>query len=301
MNSQFSYLTQQQENKWVFYAAGNSWQVWEKPDGCNMIHIVVIGAGSGGGGGYQRIATANGGGGGGGAAGGIYTMMIPAYTIPDKLHIQVGVGGGGGANLTSGSSGTPTYIGLVPDTTNFSANMLIRQTYGGGDRGGAGSVTGGAGGNGGGTTIQWFLNFTGWGKTVQTVAGQSGQAGTTPSTDFDQTRIIGGGAGGAFAAASTQAVGRSVTSLYKQPSAVVYSVGQQPIGSSINAGNGANLISPQPQFFGGAGGSALTSATTVNGGAGGIGCGGGGAGVCLTGRTGIGGRGGDGMVIITCW
>ena len=305
MNSGFSYLTQQQENKWIFYAAGNSWQVWEKPDGCNMIHIVVIGAGSGGGGGYQRAAAANGGGGGGGGAAGIYTMMIPAYTIPDKLHIQVGVGGAGGANLASGSSATPTYIGLVPDTTNFSANMLIRQTYGSGSVGGAGSVTGGAGGNGGSTTIQWFLTFTGWGKTIQTVAGQNGQAGTTPSTNLEQTRIIGGGAGGAFAAASTQVAGRSVTSQYKQPSAVVYSVGAA-IGSGAGgggnaaAGVGPNLISPQPRFFGGAGGDAVTSGRANNGGAGGIGCGGGGSGVGVTG-TSTGGRGGDGMVIITCW
>ncbi len=300
MIASVNYLTQQQENKWIFYAAGNSWQVWEKPDACSMIHIVVIGAGSGGGGGFQRAAAAGAGGGGGGAAGGIYTMMIPAYTIPDKLHIQVGVGGAGGANLAAGSVATPTYIGLVPDTTNFLANMLIRQTYGGASVGGAGGAAGGSGGSGSGTVIQWFLTFTGWGKTVQTVAGQNGQAGTG-AVNLAQTTIIGGGAGGAFAAANTQVVGNSVTSSYKQPSAVVYSVGQQPIGSSTNAGNGPNLISPQPQFFGGASGSALTTATTVNGGAGGIGCGGGGAGVCLTGRTGIGGRGGDGMVIITCW
>ena len=304
MNSGFSYLTQTQENKWIFYAAGaSSLQVWEKPDGCNFIHIVVIGAGCGGGGGYQRAAAANGGGGGGGAAAGIYTMMIPAYTIPDKLHIQVGTGGAGGANLTVGGAGGSTYIGLVPSTAVTSANLLISNTQiggGGGAGGGAGSVTGGSGGTAGSTGIVWSLPFTGWGKTVQTIAGQNGQAGTTPSTDLAQTRIVGGGAGGAFAAASTQVAGRSVTSSYKQPSAVVYSVGE-PIGVSGRAGEGPNLRSPQPQFFGGAGGAALTTTNIAGGGNGAIGCGGGGAGPNLTGGSSTGGRGGDGMVIITCW
>lgn len=294
MNSGFSYLTQTQENKWVFYAAGNSWQVWEKPDGCNMIHIVIIGAGGGGGGGYQRIATADGGGGGGGASAGIYTMMIPAYTIPDKLHIQVGTGGAGGTNLSGGLNIGSTYIGLIPDITNTSANILISNTGTGG--GGAASATGAAGGN----TSTWALSFTGWGKTVQTVAGQNGQAGTTPSVNIERTSIVNGGAGGAFAAASTEVAGRSITSSYKQPSSVVYSVGE-PLGVSGRAGEGPNLICPQPQFFGGAGGAALTTTNTASGGNGGIGCGGGGAGPNLTGGSSTGGKGGDGLVIITCW
>jgi hypothetical protein len=297
MNSGFSYLTQTQENKWVFYTAAgaaNSWQVWDKPDGCNMIHIVVIGPGQGGGGGYQRAAGASGGGGGGGVAAGIATMMIPAYTIPDKLHIQVGRGGAGGANLASGGTGTPCYITLVPSTT-LTANSLVSIVA---SQIGAnsGSATGGAAGSAAITLTSSF----GYGKLLQTVPFQVGQAGTTPSTDFQQTGIVGGGAGGAFAAASTQVAGRSVTSSYKQPSAVTYSVGQA-VGISGSAGAGPNLISPQPQFFGGAGGAAITTTNTVNGGNGGIGCGGGGAGVNLTGGSSTGGRGGDGLVIITCW
>ena len=297
MISGFSYLTQQQENKWIFYAAGNSWQVWEKPDGCNMIHIVMIGAGSGGGGGYQRAAAANGGGGGGGVAGGISTMMIPAYTIPDKLHILVGAGGAEGANLASGGAGGSTYVGLVPDTSNLLANILIRN-FQASTGGAAGSATGGAGGSG---VLQNSASFTGWGKNnLAIVPAQAGQAGTTPSTDLASTRIISNGAGGAFAAASTQVAGRSITSSYKQPSAVTYSVGQA-VGISGSAGAGPNLISPQPQFFGGAGGAAITTTNAVNGGNGGIGCGGGGAGPNLTGGSSTGGRGGDGLVIITCW
>jgi hypothetical protein len=294
MISGFSYLTQQQENKWIFYAAGNSWQVWEKPDACNMIHIVVIGSGSGGGGGYQRILIDAGGGGGGGAAGGIFTTLIPAYTIPDKLYIQVGSGGTGGTNLATGSSAGTTYIGLIPNTANTSANILISNTSAVG--GGAGSVTGGAAG----ATATWSTPFNGWGKYVNVVASQAGQAGTTPSVDIERTGIVSGGASGAFAAASTQVAGRSVTSSYKQPSAVVYSQGQA-VGVSGSAYNGPNLISPQPQFFGGAGGAAITTTDTVNGGDGAIGCGGGGAGVNLTGGSSTGGRGGDGLVIITCW
>lgn len=291
MNSGFSYLTQTQENKWVFYAAGQSWQVWEKPDGCNMIHIVVIGAGGGGGGGYQRVSTAAGGGGGGGSSGGIAITMIPAYAIPDKLYIQVGVGGAGGANLAAGTVGGSTYIGLVPDSTITSANLLISaiSPFSGGF---AGSATGGSSG----MTSTPTTPFTGWSKNLL-VSSVVGSSGTTPSVDLDQTRIVGGGAGGAFAAASTSAVGRSVTSSYKQPSTVVYSVGAPTTGKS---GNGPNLISPQPQFFGGAGGAALTTNSSSNGGDGGIGCGGGGAGVDLSAAL-TGGKGGDGLVIITCW
>jgi hypothetical protein len=296
MNSGFSYLTQAQENKWIFYAAGNSWQVWDKPDGCNMIHIVVIGAGSGGGGGFQRAGNAAAGGGGGGAAGGIYTMMIPAYTIPDKLHIQVGTGGAGGANSAAGGVGGATYIGLVPSTSVTSANILILNTSAVG--GAVASSTGGAGGG----ISTWATPFNGWGKYVNIVASQAGQAGTTPTVNLEQTAMVGGGAGGSFGAASTEANGRSVTSRYKQPSAVVYSLGQDYIPAlGGTADNGPNLISPQPQFFGGAGGAALTKPQPANGGDGGIGCGGGGAGPDQIGGSSTGGKGGDGMVIITCW
>jgi hypothetical protein len=294
MNSGFSYLTQTQENKWVFYAAGQSWQVWEKPDGCNFIHIVVIGAGGGGGGGYQRVAANPGGGGGGGVSGGIAITTIPAYTIPDKLYIQVGVGGAGGANLAGGAAGGSTYIGLVPDSTITSANLLILaiSSFSGGA---AGSSTGGISG----MTSTPTTPFTGWSKNLL-VSSVAGSAGTTPSTDLTQTRLVGGGAGGAYAAGTFQVVGRSVTSSYKQPSAVTYSVGAAIGANGARAGSGPNLVSPQSQFFGGAGGAAQTSGNSSNGGDGGIGCGGGGAGVGVNGTL-TGGKGGNGLVIITCW
>jgi hypothetical protein len=294
MISGFSYLTQTQENKWIYYAAGQSWQVWDKPDGCNMIHIAVIGAGAGGGGGYQHAAGATGGGGGGGAASGVYTMMIPAYVLPDKIYIQVGVGGAGGANLAAGAVGGITYIGLVPDSTITSANLLISHSFGTGG-GGAGSATGGSGG--GTSSISWTLTLTGWGKTVQTVSAQAG----TGVTALDQTRIVGGGAGGAFSSTGATLAGNSVTSAYKQPSSVTYSAAQPTTGGITKAGNGPRLMSPQPQFFGGAGGASFSTTTAANGGDGDIGCGGGGAGPNLTGGSSTGGRGGDGMVIITCW
>jgi hypothetical protein len=303
MISGFLYLTQQQENKWIFYAAGNSWQIWEKPDGCNMIHIVVIGAGSGGGDGVTRgFDTGFHGGGGGGAAGGISTIMIPAYTIPDKLHIQVGAGGAGGAASTAGSPGGATYIGLIPDTTNTTANILISNTQAAGAGGGRGVDSNSAGGAGGSAaSVTWATPFTGWGKYVNVINAQSGQSGNPPTVDFVQTAIVGGGAGGAWAGGNLAAAGRSVTSQYKQPSAVVYSVGQ-PIGSSGKSGNGPNLISPQSQFFGGAGGATLLVSASVFGGDGGIGCGGGGGGGGAFGNTNTtGGRGGNGLVIITCW
>lgn len=294
MNSGYNHLTQAHENKWIFYANGDSWQVWDKPDGCNMIHIVAIGAGGGGGGGYQRVSTANGGGGGGGASTGINTMMIPAYTIPDKLYILVGTGGAGGANLAAGSSPNPYYITLIPFLNTFANSFISQGITGGG--GGAGSATGGAGGS---AVVTQISTFSGYGRLVQIVGNQAGQAGTTPSVNFDQTRLVGGGAGGAFAAASTNVAGRSVTSSYKQPSSVVYSQGAA-ISLKGKAGNGPNLISPQPEFFGGASGDAYLTSNGSNGGDGGIGCGGGGAGVGVLGAN-VGGRGGDGLVIITCW
>jgi hypothetical protein len=296
MISGFNYITQQQENKWIFYAAGNSWQVWEKPDGCNMIHIVVIGAGGGGGGAYQRGPTASGGGGGGGASSGISTTMIPAYVIPDKLHIQVGQGGAGGTNLGGGGSLGPTYISLVPDITNTYCNILISNTGTGG--GGAGSSVGVVGGL---NTSTWSTPFSGWGKYVNILGGQAGGGGRNVDTaNFDQTRIVGAGVGGAYAAVSTDVAGKSILSSYKQPSSVVYSIGE-PVGVSGGGSGGPNLMSPQPQFFAGAGGAAIRTTNNVNGGNGGIGCGGGGGGVNLLGGSSTGGRGGTGMVIITCW
>jgi hypothetical protein len=295
----YNHLTQNQENKWIFYAAGQSWQVWEKPDGCNFIHIVVIGTGAGGGGGYQRVASATGGGGGGGAASGISTMMIPAYTIPDKLYIQVGIGGAGGAKLAAGSAGGASYVGLVPDTTNTSANILISNVNSTGG-GSAGSASGGAAGSAAG--IVWATPFTGWGKYINIIAGQAGQAGTGNS-NFDQTAIVGGGAGAAYAAASTQVAGRSVTSSYKQPSSIAVST-SSALGTFVNnSGSGASLMYPQPQFFAGAGAAAQTSATSNDGGNGGIGCGGGGGGVGTISyvNSPSGGKGGDGLVIITAW
>jgi hypothetical protein len=219
--------------------------------------------------------------------------MLPAYALPDKLHILVGRGGASGANLGAGGLGGNTLISLVPITTTTANGILNAQgNSGGGAGGGSGGVPSG--------TTNATVPFAGWGKVNQNVPAQQGQSGQNPTVNFDQTRIVGGGAGGSYTLGNTQAAGRSVTSSYKQPSAVTYSQGQA-VGVSGSAGSGPNLMSPQPQFFGGAGGASVITTNTVNGGDGAIGCGGGGAGPNLSGGSSIGGRGGNGLVIITCW
>lgn len=287
MNSGFSYLTQTQENKWVFYAAGNSWQVWDKPDGCNMIHIVMIGAGAAGGGAIAKSAGVLGAGGGGGGGGGWASLTIPSYAIPEKLHILVGVGPTNTG--AAGSSPSATYVSLIPTTGINASILLYTSTLPTG--GGKGSVTGGAAGAGGAITS--IINY---GK-FSAFAGTAGQAGGLIA-DYAQTSITGGGAGGSASTAS-DVTGNNVVSSYKQPSAIVVSKGSVA-GSTTQSGNGPNLISPQSQFFAGAGGASNNSTTASQGGDGGIGCGGGGGGCGLT-ITQAGGKGGDGLVIITCW
>jgi hypothetical protein len=297
MNSGFSYLTQTQENKWIFYAAGNSWQVWQKPDGCNFIHIVVIGAGAGGGKGNLKITGANGGGGGGGAAGGISRTMLPAYALPDKLHIRVGAGGVGGTGGTvTGTPPSTSYIALIPDAATTSANILISIAATGlSCAGGGGTATAGTLGNSGGFTLS--TPFSGWGK-YAIIPAQNGFPGSINTSAFDTGRIVTGGAGGC-GTQTANVSGRDITSSFKQPSSVIYSKGAA-VNTTTKSSNGSSFLSPQPQFFGGAGGAGGNTITGSNGGDGGIGCGGGGGGAGITTAT-DGGRGGDGMVIITCW
>ena len=52
-------------NTKVFFVNGDDFQVWEKPNGAKLIHIICIGGGAGGGAGASGGGGTNRGGGGG--------------------------------------------------------------------------------------------------------------------------------------------------------------------------------------------------------------------------------------------
>ena len=56
-------------NTQVFYCNNGDFQIWKKPPGAQLIHIICIGAGAGGGGGATRASGQTSGDGGGGACG----------------------------------------------------------------------------------------------------------------------------------------------------------------------------------------------------------------------------------------
>lgn len=147
-------------NQQIFNAqtptVGTSWQVWNKPRGCNFVHILMIGAGGGGAGGVAGAAGVGRGGAGGGS-GAVASVIIPSFMLPDVLFVSVGKGGTGGA--PTGGNGIASYVCINPDTT--AQNVLLFAGAGGG------SVTAGTGGTAGGATAIASLPLIGIGVLVR--------------------------------------------------------------------------------------------------------------------------------------
>lgn len=121
----------------VFQSSGvNAWQTWRKPRSCSFVYIFCGGAGGGGGAGFTGASGTARGGGGGGGSGGLSKVYMPAFLLPDILHVRVGFGG------ASGSAGTASIIAPAPTT---GGDLLIQAA--GGATGAVGTATnGGAGG-----------------------------------------------------------------------------------------------------------------------------------------------------------
>ena len=89
-------------------------QIWNKPRGVSMVSMFTIAGGGGGGGGFSRTAGADGGGGAGGACSGLARFICPATLLPDRLYVQVGNGGLGGAASGAGGAGLNSYVLTSP-------------------------------------------------------------------------------------------------------------------------------------------------------------------------------------------
>ena len=292
-------------NHQTFFALGSTaWQIWQKPRNCNFVYITVIGGG--GGGGSSSNVAGNGGGGGGGGSSSITHILIPSTLLPDTLYIQVGLGGAGGTAGGDGSPGGQSYVSIRP-TTNF--NDAIIRTSDASPLGGFGgtSSAAGIGGNGGTTFTQaaGLLSSLGIWKSI---GGDAGGAGGFASNGSTKTALANsplcGGGGGAGKSASNFAGG----------SILAGGVLGRVAGGAGGGGNGGKgLITITPNLltysstefpFATTGGSGGGSNTTIsggggNGGAGEIGSGGGGSGAIDGGTGRVGGKGGNGIVIIT--
>ena len=280
MFSQYNHLTQQQENSWTFYEKGSSdWQIWERPNDCNMIHIWALGAGGGGSSGTVSCGLSAGG--NGGASAGYVSLLIDMYIIPDIIYINVGTGGVGGAATTvangvgnAGSNGGQTYVSMFPTTAR---NVALAITQAGGGAPGNSSC-----GNqpGGGVVI--------------------GSNYTTPNgigNSYGGTGGLGWGSGSIGILSSM--VGPGLSSNSSGLSATASTNFNQSVTTTV-AGNTSFVKAKAFQFIGGSGGSSTALIMGNAGGNGNFGCGGGGGASSNLGG-GAGGRGGGGMVIITAW
>jgi len=294
-------------NNRIFYANGNSWQIWNKPKNVKFIHILILGGGGGGGSGRTSVINSATGGGGGGSSS-ITKAIYPSSLFPERIYIQVGQGGLGGAVGFAGNSGGITYLTAQPNTT--SQNILMQSSDTGAGGGGTGSSTV-AGTFGTGATVWTFGNFI-FGNLgiIESIAGSDGVSGggiggTTPSLTL--TLPVSGGAGGG--AVSGGNVGFTAGSITGSTLIPIPNSTASDLNSASKGGNGyfylPNILNSYKIgmfFMGGAGGGSATSGN--NGGAGGngaYGCGGGGGGGAYSGTGGAGGNGGDGLVMINCW
>jgi len=272
----------------VFY--NTSVTTWTKPQGISMVYILAIGAGGGGGlggnsGGINTI------GGGGGGSGGMSRLIIPASIIPEYLNITVGLGGRGGINTTdrNGLAGGTTIVQL-PKGSGVAANYVLVALGGGGGTNGVQTGAAGAAAGLAGSTNMTYSTL----GIFTSIGGQAGSAGgnTTNGSNvtFASLIPISGGAGGGGASTTTPFSGGSIVG-----SGIVPTLSGGIAGA--NGQNGFSLFRPFYQTGGSGGGGTVSASGGGAAGNGSIGCGGGGGGAGY----GLGGRGGDGLVIISCW
>jgi len=306
-------------NTWVYAnAQSNNFKPWQKPAGVSIVHFLVIGGGGGGGSGYCTGSQANTAGGSGGSAGGIVNVTIPSILLPDTLYVRVGLGGAGGAATTveganAGQSGDISYVCLYPSANTGS--VLIQSSTNNAPGGIAGSKT--VGSQGPSLTTVSTANELRWigingGFVTQTAAGIASTlaAGNGGSITFNGLLTGGCGGGGTRGLPSGPAGGAGGAIDFTTTLSVAGGISVQVRGGLASFTTAASRIDGDPGIFsyqpfistgGGGGAGANFDATAVggNGGAGAIGCGGGGGG---GGRalSGAGGKGGDGLIIITC-
>lgn len=274
----------------IFYAAGTTWQTWQKPRKCSYVYIICIGGGGGGSGGATGVGSTvlqNGGG-----SGGVNRALFQSNLLSDTLFVQVGAGGAGGIVGNSGSNGNRSFVSFYPNnavSTNLVCTSGAAPAVGGNINGLASA----------GETIATLTNTAFLSSSnFLSVAGVTAPAVISTVTNVTplSSQITSPGAcGGAITSSIVSTAGGNVLATSISP----LISGGTPGITGVDGGNG--YTSWNPLFgVGGAGGAGATSGQVgSNGGNGGIGCGGGAAGQVNGGPTaGIGGRGGDGLVII---
>lgn len=262
---------------------------WQKPRGCSLVYILCIGGGGGGGGGTSGTAGTSRNSGGGGGSSSTTRILIPAYLLPDRLYIQVGAGGAGGAADGNGSAGILSYVTIHPAATITATNVIAVS----GNAAATGGTAGGAAGAAG--TIATIANMplAGMGR-FQFIAGQIGRTGGGASNPavFPTTGVITMGGPSGANSGGTDQPGPGITAITDSLLSEMRPVASTAASPDASGGIIANT------FFSycGLGGGTLNASTGGTGGNAAYGSGGGGGGAGTTG--GRGGDGGNGVVII---
>ena len=270
---------------------GGSWIAWEKPKGTQMIRITCIGgAQAGGDGTYVSSSSATGGQGGG--SGGVTILTIPTYVVPDILYVSAGVGQ---TNTTQTISAAGSYVCVAQSTA-----AIYTVCYANGASTGLTGAT---------VATQANMLLSSYGN-FNALAGQNGAASSGTDITYPTTGLlVSGGASGGSALTGSGLNGGGITAPASQTS--VYNIFQTITGGTgstsgtvTGGGAGHEIYQPLLSCGGGSGGGS-SNGTAGNGGSGGFGSGGGGGGGSrfASGTTfqGIGGKGGNGLVIIHSW
>lgn len=269
--------------------------VWSKPQNITMINFLVIGGGGGGGAGSNQGVTTGGGGGGGAGGGAVTKLLIPAIFIPESLIITVGAGGG------SATAGGASVID-IPNGSNVVSTRLIISN--GGALGSNGGTSGGAAGAGGTASLATSAIYHNLGI-FTSIAGGAGTAGIITGTGTGPTTTTNLTSGGGGGTGRNTAGSRGTPGTITGNGTILPNV--PPSDGTIILDGVGGIYSLAPfQSYGGVG--AWSSGITAGrcgglGGNGVYGSGGSGGGASTTCPGGAvpGGKGGDGLVIITCF
>jgi hypothetical protein len=279
-----------QQDIQIFNANGSAWQTWQKPRKCNYVYIMCIGGAGGGGGGsgFQNYVLTTGGG-----SGAVSRVLYNSQQLPDRLYIQVGLGGNGGiaGGVSSvglgGSSGTRSTVSLQPVVASQNLVAISGNAAATGGNAVPGSVGETVSTQSTATfyTLSNFISTAGVGTSANGSLSQANDI--TPLT----SQITCPGGGGSSANLNSASI------LATSISPLIPSGTLNPSGNGGNGGNGIMSWKPFYSLGGAGGGSSQSGGIGGNGGDGGIGSGGGGGG-SGAGGGGTGGKGGDGLVII---
>ena len=301
---------------------------WKKPKNAVMVHIFMQCGGTNGGNGIAGAAGAAGGG-GGGAPGPFGHCLFMADFLPDSLIVNVKnedllalqiphlaqTSSGGGAHYS-------TYNGR-----DFTGIITIGHNRDAGYTNGSNGTTSAGGAGGPINSVTSYVNsrpcfwsttsFLAWMNATPT-SSPTGVAGGFNSVGASDAKIVtisnNGGSlttcgtgGGGLPTTGNGFNGGALSILDLNNFTTGITIIPGGIGTASDGGNGISGYRPiknVPYWTGGTGGAsgAAGGGNGGNGGNGGYGCGGGGGGGCLTGSIpGVGGKGGDGIIIITSW